>query len=530
MIMYKRILGMVSAVIMAVVGLSLSLFLLNRPLPVQAIRVVTTRYVATTGDDGGGSNDCASQATPCHSVQHAVDQSEPGDEILVARGIYSGVQARAGMTQVVYISQTVILRGGYTTGDWDTSDPEARPTTLDAEGQGRVIAIVGDITPTLEGFIVTHGNATGQTIGCPILYPDGCGGGIFAYQSHPIIVNNVITNNVAAVTTAGLPAGDTGFGGGLHLEYTARAVISGNLVISNAGSLAAKGKGGGINLNGPYDVQVSFNQVLSNAATAVDFRHGWGGGIAVQGGSAAVQGNDIEGNWATGAGNPIYGQGAGLYQWYGSHDFIDNRVVNNFGNHAVYLGYSQSRFASNQVVDNATSIGIHLFNNNAGGLTLTNNIVAGSGDTSLSARGYVDWPLTATLLHNTLVGSGTEYGVSVETNYVTLFLTNNIVSGHAWGISNTYTASTVMADHTLFWANEQDGLRGTNPIEGDPDFIDPGSGNYHLGPNSAAIDAGANAGVTVDIEGDQRPRGLLPDIGADEAWWKQFFLPLIFRK
>jgi hypothetical protein len=36
-----------------------------------------------------------------------------------------------------------------------------------------------------------------------------------------------------------------------------------------------------------------------------------------------------------------------------------------------------------------------------------NNVIARSGDKTLSAVGYAGLPLTATLLHNTLVGSGT---------------------------------------------------------------------------------------------------------------------------
>jgi hypothetical protein len=61
------------------------------------------------------------------------------------------------VTQVVYISKTITLRGGYTTTNWTTSDPEANPTTLDAQGQGRVFYITGDISPTIEGLRIVAG-------------------------------------------------------------------------------------------------------------------------------------------------------------------------------------------------------------------------------------------------------------------------------------------------------------------------------------------------------------------------------------
>jgi hypothetical protein len=104
------------------------------------------------------------------SIQDAVDAASDGGVIKVAAGTYTGVQGRpapAGyvgpsvITQVVYISKTVTIRGGYTTAFTDPPDPEANPTTLDARGQGRVIHITGDISPTVEGLRITGGDASG---------------------------------------------------------------------------------------------------------------------------------------------------------------------------------------------------------------------------------------------------------------------------------------------------------------------------------------------------------------------------------
>ena len=82
-------------------------------------------------------------------IQDAVDAANDGDVIKVATDVYTDVHSRpsppgyagpAVITQVVYISKTVTLRGGYTApGFADPPDPEANPTTLDAQGQGRVL-------------------------------------------------------------------------------------------------------------------------------------------------------------------------------------------------------------------------------------------------------------------------------------------------------------------------------------------------------------------------------------------------------
>ncbi len=85
------------------------------------------------------------------NVQAAVDDAGC-TEIKVAEGTYTGVQGRAVpvgylsapasglITQVVYISRTVVVRGGYTTTNWTTPDPAAQPSTLDAGGLGRALS------------------------------------------------------------------------------------------------------------------------------------------------------------------------------------------------------------------------------------------------------------------------------------------------------------------------------------------------------------------------------------------------------
>ena len=68
-------------------------------------------------------------------MQYTVDQAQPGEEIRIASGTYSQVGSTNGITQVVYASKDLTLRGGYATGDWTTSDPAAHKTTLDAKQQ-----------------------------------------------------------------------------------------------------------------------------------------------------------------------------------------------------------------------------------------------------------------------------------------------------------------------------------------------------------------------------------------------------------
>jgi hypothetical protein len=485
----------------------------------------TILYVAPppAGDD---IHPCSPEE-PCATLQHAVDVANSGDEIHVATGTYTGVQARGAMTQVLYISTTVSIQGGYS-ADFGTWDPLAYPTTLDAAGEGRVVSIVGSgITPALDSLVITGGDATGITTHCPSAggQSDGCGGGILVHQAEAFIVNNVITGNVAAVSVDNRSAS----GGGLCLSFATGTVISHNLIIGNFASLGERGMGGGIHLSYPYNVQVVSNHLLDNVATTHDSLAGWGGGIAIQGSGAAgtISGNLIEGNRTNSGGS---GQGAGIYHMYGASTMTGNQVTGNHGPQAVFLGaYAGARFEANQVISNSTDVGIWLTNGGGFVPTLANNIVARSGGTSLEARATSGAPLTARLLHNTLAGAGTGYGVSVGTGNVTLQLTNTVVASHSWGITNTMPASsTVLADHTLFWNNGQDGITGANPLYGNPAFLDPDGGDYHVGPGSAAIDTAVDVGEDRDVDGDWRPIGPAPDIGADEAR-RWLFLPLVLR-
>ncbi len=204
--------------------------------------------------------DCTGVPAPCHtSLQAAVDAAIPGDVILVAASTYSDVHARAvppgypspptsdTITQVVYISKTITLTGGYTTTDWTTPNPEPNPTTLDAQGRGRAIVIAGDISPTVEGFRITGGNADGLGGRSG----KDAGGGIYVISATAIISSNQMFDNtaydgggLALVSSPAIVSGNAVIsntasdGGGLYL-YSSRATLKGNTVASNTAILGA---------------------------------------------------------------------------------------------------------------------------------------------------------------------------------------------------------------------------------------------------------------------------------------------------
>ena len=91
----------------------------------------------------------------------------------------------------------------------------------------------------------------------------------------------------------------------------------------------------------------------------------------------------------------------------------------------------------------------------------------------------------------------------------------------------------VSQDYNLFFGNTANIFGsvsgGTHNVSGNPLFIDPASGNYHLGLGSAALNVGLDVGVSQDIDGDVRPTNGGFDLGYDEAAQFKLLLSLVMR-
>jgi uncharacterized repeat protein (TIGR01451 family) len=495
------------------------------------------RYVAASGNDAG---DCSDSASPCRTVQYAIDQAGTGDEVRVAAGTYTDMHVRprqdittTGMvTQVVYITKTLSLQGGYTLTNWITPDPVANPTILDAGGQGRVMYFTGNISPTVEGLQITGGDSTGLG-GYPGRVVDGdVGGGVYIYHASATINNCQIDNNVSYHD-----------GGAIFLLDTT-ATIQNSAIMSNT---AVWGNSGGISTYYGHNL-IATNRVLANNA------HDRGGGLYIEFGHVVVSNNVFHRNSS--------GLGGAIYLFYTDADLTNNQMISNTavssGGGGVYIYGSDARLTGNQIRENHAfggggieMIGGNLVfygntvaNNTAdhtGGILMThadgiitNNIIADNHSTT-NAAGVMIWgsstpwnpPITVRMHYNTITRNTGDVGAGVllaDANLITM--TNNAIMSQTVGIYAD--RSNVNLEGTLWgsgaWANGKDWevyqstlTTGTVNVWGDPGFIDPDNGNYHIGSSSTAIDAGVDAGIYTDIDGEPRPFGTGFDIGADEA-------------
>ena len=143
----------------------------------------------------------------------------------MAGGTYTGTRDVIGsdgytQTQVVYISQTLTLMGGYEAG-WTARDPDSHPMVLDAEWHGRGVTVLGDLNSeivTMTGFVVTGGdytglgNADGESDDVCLQLSADCGGGIYVREASLILHDSIIWDNIASR--------NGGDGGGIYLWET----------------------------------------------------------------------------------------------------------------------------------------------------------------------------------------------------------------------------------------------------------------------------------------------------------------------
>jgi hypothetical protein len=133
-------------------------------------------------------------------------------------------------------------------------------------------------------------------------------------------------------------------------------------------------------------------------------------------------------------------------------------------------------------------------------------------------------PAHVTVAHNTIVGHGRS-GVIVATAAADNLIVNNVIANNRQEAVRSYALTGLgnRVVRNLAWGNGEgnlgisiDGLQLVDNLQADPQFAGPG--DYHLQPTSPAIDAALPGyGPDSDYDGNPRPTGNAPDIGAYEG-------------
>ncbi len=488
-----------------------------------------TRYVAPSGTDTG---ECTAQASPCKTIQYAVNQAQDGDEIAIATtdNLNEAVYTGAG-DSVITVDKDVTLQGGYLyvhttlppTNKWTTGFV---PAKVDGEGARRGITINGG-SPVVKLLAFVNGQAEQ-------------GGNVYAENAHPKFVGTPILSGTAT------------YGGGIYLNKCTVEFDPGDVdwgVISQFSGLMLIAHnqaqyGGGLYVNGGTPT-LSTLAIYSNTASAN------GGGVYFDGGHPYLLGGIIQENVAGGNGGGFYfddsaprvagtsvlsnvAQAGGGFYLNGPFAFTEanvpiiansyvrfNRTSGDGG--GFYFRQSIAGLANNVVADNRANNGAAMYLWASSPQVYHNTIAQDKGSTAvyLTEKPGSVWPPVVP------IPSQPSFTNTILVSQTTAVYVNS--TGLAAPLQNKITLQ-----GTLWWGNDSDTsgsgeIVHTTDVYSTPQFICTGRPPdclrpYHIMTDSAAVDSGMIVNIQipgsdlfVDIDGQLRPSGDGYDIGADEV-------------
>ena len=391
------------------------------------------------------------------TIQEAVDVASDGDLILVEPGTYA--------ENVMVFNKSIQLES--------VAGPEE--TIIEGHTLASVITFFACRRWTvISGFTIRYGVGTwafGEKKRDFALY----GGGVFCVSSSPEISNCIITENTAMK------------GAGIHC-YSDTVFHSEPIIINCTFSYNdADFTGGGIDA-GEYSSPIIINcSVFGNTVGE------YGGGIYA-GNYSRIYNSIIAENEAR-----VH---AGIFAW--DNCIVERCRISN--NHAIGhdnggggVGASNNTMIRNcEITQNTAEQGAGVYL--SGESTLINCTIVGN-IAEQNAGGILCWGNSPIIANCILWENSAPEGPQIY------------IGGYADPLTISYSdvqggeAGVFVETGTLSWEEGN--------IDADPLFILPGS-NYHLRPGSPCIDAGTDAGVYTDIDGQTRPWGAGFDMGSDE--------------
>ncbi len=453
-----------------------------------------------------------------HGSDLTIDNNA-ASELSIVTGLGGGLAVLDGtayLTNTQVLSNTALRSGkgsGYGGGIYVAGTEE---------GTGR--AILSLVDSQVRNNTAYNSNAAGDDIG-----QDAAGGGLYVGASADTqitLAGNIWEGNITR-SISSIP--DDGDGGAVAVESADTAVL---LTITED---TFRNNAANRSLNTSADDTARGGALYLNSAAA--------GGI-----QATLADLTFENNIARDAdlGDAV-GQGGAIYARNSRISFADSSLLANIaGNSDQSAGGGAIALVSASMTGERLQIRENIAQQGSGSaaegeagrgggialddtaaLTLTNSIIADNLAANTAGNGaglYVGPEAQASLVHVTVAAADLNPQAGIyaaqDGNSGDVQLTNTIVTSHTTGIENQGVSGRVALERLLFFGNGSNiagEVTGTDDsITAPPRFINPDDGNYLIGPDSGAINRATNAGITTDINGDERPLNNGFDIGADE--------------
>ncbi len=422
--------------------------------------IPVTYYV---NDDATGANNGENWDNAFTSLQSALDLAAPGDQIWVAKGIYTPESTYDLMDSEprfrhFRMVEGVAIYGGFA-GDEETVDERSDF----GEGSANETILSGDIgtendstdncyhlffhpdtlgltaSAILDGFTITGGNADGTG--------HAFGGGMYNNSSSPALTNVTFSGNTANYS-----------GGGMYNNSSSSPILAS---VRFSGNTATWGGGMYNNSSSPTLTNVTFSGNTVNNL---------GGGMYNESSSPILTNITFSENNADSSGGGMFNE---------SFSPILTNVT--FSGNSAGFGGGMSNYSSSPTLTNVTFSG-NTANSSGGG-------VLNYSSSSPTLNNCILWGNTASSGGDQIYQ---EEGSTTTLNYSCFSNGTNDISG-------TIT-------------------EGDGNITSDPQFIDAANGNLRIYGISPCVDAGNNSDNTEakDIRGEVRIQNSTIDMGAYE--------------
>ncbi|VVB89732.1 Right handed beta helix region [uncultured archaeon] len=415
-----------------------------------------TYYVAKTGND----NNPGTEQSPWLTITKATNTLVAGDTVYIKEGTYN---------------ENVLIKNSGSPGKFITfAAYPGDSVTIDGTGLSvdmydGLVQIPGSSYINLSGLRVINSKFTGIMVGRDY--------GTNALPSNIILEKNYISNTAASA---------------IFVENGKNIILDGN-EITKAQTMEGLSQQAGetISLVNVDGFEIRNNKLYQNNFESINAKEGSSNG--------KIYNNDISQH-----------ESAGIYvdAWSGnSHD------IEIFSN-KVHDGRVSGRGIALAIENGGTLKNVKVYNN-----IIYNNAATGI-DLSWYSKGTID---NISITSNTVYNNGLidSWGGGISADYspaTNVIIRNNIVSkNNHYSIRSKNTNAVI--DHNLIdgYIGSQDEVKGSDYVEGSPEFINQANADFHLRSTSPAIEKGSiNSVPNMDFDGNMRPRNASYDIGAFE--------------
>ncbi len=474
------------------------------------------------------------------SIQAALNGVANGDTILVRNNVYTG----ANNKNLDFKNKSITLRsvGG------------AANCIIDCQNVGRGFYLHGGggRAAVIDGFTIRNADITAvpadggglycsdyslTIANCRIISnrADSRGAGIYCIYSSLTLIDSIVSNNGTGAVHGGAFFADSSTVTITDCSFTGNSAVSCGALdfVNSTGQVtgctisdnSAGASGGGVGSTGS-------DLTFENCDITENWSSSSGGGFACHSTSLTITDCEIDNNVAnlhTGGGIYFYFYGAtptltvidssitgNTAGSYGGGIYFDSpaassltgcRIANNSSNAGrgggIHWEYGPGTFTNCEITGNYSTInGGGIYCDDADSLAITHCTIA---DNTADNRGggLFNYYSPATVIDSILWGDSATDGAEIA--LVTSQFTSSLDISYS-DVEGGEAAAYVESGCTSSW--------GDGNIDSDPLFV--GGGNYHLTDGSPCIDAGIDAGVYTDIDGDGRPEQAGYDMGSDE--------------